>query len=310
MLSRKYAQIVPACAAAGVGSCMQCDRCDKWRIAPYEITLPSWVCEQNTWDRRYASCSVPEQPDPAAPMQQQQQQPTRSQQQLLQQQQLQQQQLLQQQRLASGAAPKPKAKAKAKSRAASKGTAAVQRPIQSGNCTGDGVSLPGYEEISLGFCLGHSVGFMHVLTALVRQPIHVTKSRFCRRRVRQQLQEESLFLLRGSYLLRMLLRLLLRLCDRTSCNSNWGSNSNAVVQLPRVTFPPYSNNCYNSNFSTRCSKPSNSNFFSSYSSNNISCCSSCSSSHLSCTTTGCSAMPATNGGGPLIRSQATSGSAE
>ncbi|CDI83765.1 hypothetical protein, conserved [Eimeria praecox] len=116
---------------------VQCDRCDKWRVAPYEITLPSWVCEQNTWDRRYASCSVPEQPDPAAQLQQQQQQPARQQQQLLQQQQLQQQQLLQQQRLAGGAAPRPKAKAKAKSRGASKGTAAVQRPIQSGNCAGD-----------------------------------------------------------------------------------------------------------------------------------------------------------------------------
>ncbi|CDJ36159.1 uncharacterized protein EMH_0038020 [Eimeria mitis] len=115
---------------------VQCDRCDKWRVAPYEITLPSWVCEQNTWDRRYASCSVPEQPDPAAQMQQQQQ-PTRNQQQVLQQQQLQQQQLLQQQRGAGGAAARPKAKAKAKSKATSKGTAAAQRTVQSGNGAGD-----------------------------------------------------------------------------------------------------------------------------------------------------------------------------
>ncbi|CDJ48394.1 Amine oxidase family protein, related [Eimeria brunetti] len=127
---------------------VQCDRCDKWRITPYEITLPSWVCEQNIWDRRYASCTAPEQPEPGAQMQRQQQpepggqmqrqqQPARNQQQLLQQQQMQQQQLLQQQRIGGSAAPKPKAKAKAKSRAASKGTAAAQRPMQSGNGTGD-----------------------------------------------------------------------------------------------------------------------------------------------------------------------------
>lgn len=129
-----------ACTAKAFCVCcsfMQCDRCDKWRVAPYEITQPSWVCEQNTWDRRYASCSVPEQPDPAAQMQQQQ---TRQQQQLLQQQQLQQQQLLQQQRFAGSSAPRPKAKAKAKSRAPSKGTAAVQRPLQTGNSAADAVS--------------------------------------------------------------------------------------------------------------------------------------------------------------------------
>lgn len=122
---------------------VQCDRCDKWRVAPYEITLPSWVCEQNTWDRRYASCSVPEQPDPAAQMQQQQQQQqTRHQQQFLQQQQMQQQHLLQQQRLAgSGAAgPRPKAKAKAKTRAPAKAAPAMQRPLQGGANAADAVS--------------------------------------------------------------------------------------------------------------------------------------------------------------------------
>ncbi|KAL8434153.1 hypothetical protein ACSSS7_003335 [Eimeria intestinalis] len=122
---------------------VQCDRCDKWRVAPYEITLPSWVCEQNTWDRRYASCSVPEQPDPAAQMQQQQSQQARHQQQFVQQQQLQQQQLLQQQRLAAAgaAAPKPKAKAKAKAKAPAKAAQAVQqRPVQGGSATPEAAS--------------------------------------------------------------------------------------------------------------------------------------------------------------------------
>ncbi|KAL8450502.1 hypothetical protein Emag_003131 [Eimeria magna] len=122
---------------------VQCDRCDKWRVAPYEITLPSWVCEQNTWDRRYASCSVPEQPDPAAQLQQQQSQQARHQQHFAQQQQLQQQQLLQQQRLAAAgaAAPKPKAKAKSKAKAPAKAAQGVQqRPVQGGSATPDAAS--------------------------------------------------------------------------------------------------------------------------------------------------------------------------
>ncbi|CBZ53448.1 putative CW-type zinc finger domain-containing protein [Neospora caninum Liverpool] len=39
---------------------VQCDRCDKWRVAPFEINATTWVCAQNTWDPRFASCSAPE----------------------------------------------------------------------------------------------------------------------------------------------------------------------------------------------------------------------------------------------------------
>ncbi|KEP63676.1 UNVERIFIED_CONTAM: CW-type Zinc Finger protein [Hammondia hammondi] len=39
---------------------VQCDRCDKWRVAPFEINASTWVCAQNTWDPRFASCSAPE----------------------------------------------------------------------------------------------------------------------------------------------------------------------------------------------------------------------------------------------------------
>ncbi|PHJ14634.1 cw-type zinc finger protein, partial [Cystoisospora suis] len=45
---------------------VQCDACNKWRRAPTQITSDKWFCRMNTWAPQFASCDVPEEPDPAA----------------------------------------------------------------------------------------------------------------------------------------------------------------------------------------------------------------------------------------------------
>ena len=59
-------------ASSNVWIC--CDKCNRWRRVPKGVPTPSedepWDCSMNTWDYRYASCAVEEEPgahDPEMP---------------------------------------------------------------------------------------------------------------------------------------------------------------------------------------------------------------------------------------------------
>ena len=52
-------------ASSNVWIC--CDKCNRWRRVPKGVPTPSedepWDCSMNTWDYRYASCAVEEEPE-------------------------------------------------------------------------------------------------------------------------------------------------------------------------------------------------------------------------------------------------------